>query len=98
MVDLANDLTIEAPVSIRQKVYDFLRNQILSNHIAAGERLVEGRLAGQINVSRTPIREALHKLEMEGLIESIPRVGYRVKELRWEDVEELCEIRAVNEI
>jgi len=98
MVDLADDLIIEAPVSIRQKVYDFLRNQILSNHIAAGERLVEGRLARQINVSRTPIREALHILEMEGLIESIPRVGYRVKALRWEDVEELCEIRAVNEI
>ncbi len=98
MADLADDLMIETPVPIRQKVYDFLRNQILSNHIPGGERLVEGRLAGQINVSRTPIREALHILEMEGLIESIPRVGYRVKELRWEDVEELCEIRAVNEI
>ena len=36
MVDLANDLIIEAPVSIRQKAYDFLRNQILSNHIFAG--------------------------------------------------------------
>jgi DNA-binding GntR family transcriptional regulator len=98
MVDLADDLIIEAPVPIRQKVYDFLRNEILSNHIPAGERLVEGRLAKQINVSRTPVREALHILEMEGLIESIPRVGYRVKELSWEDVEELCEIRAVNEI
>ena len=98
MADFADDLIIEAPVSIRQKVYDYLRNQILYNHIAAGERLVEGRLARQIKVSRTPVREALHILEMEGLIESIPRVGYRVKELRWEDVEELCEIRAVNEI
>jgi DNA-binding GntR family transcriptional regulator len=98
MVDLADDLIIEAPVPIRQKVYDFLRNEILSNHIAGGERLVEGRLARQINVSRTPIREALHILEMEGLVESFPRVGYRVKKLRWEDVEELCEIRAVNEI
>lgn len=98
MIGLADDLKIEAPVSIRQKVCDFLRNQILSNHIPAGTRLVEGRLAKQINVSRTPIREALHILEMEGLLESIPRVGYRVKELRWEDVEELCEIRAVNEI
>ena len=98
MADPTDDFVIEHPVSIRQKVYDFLRNQILSNHIAAGDRLVEGRLARQINVSRTPVREALHILEMEGLIESIPRVGYRVKELRWEDVEELCEIRAANEI
>jgi DNA-binding GntR family transcriptional regulator len=85
-------------VSIREKVHDYLRNEIFSNRIPAGTRLVEGRIAKQINVSRTPIREALHILEMENLVESIPRVGYRVKELRWEDVEELCEIRAVNEI
>ena len=98
MVDFTEDLIIEHPVSIRQKVYDYLRDQILSNQIPAGTRLVEGRIAGQIHVSRTPIREALHVLEMEGLIESFPRVGYRVKELKWEDVEELCEIRAVNEI
>jgi DNA-binding GntR family transcriptional regulator len=98
MADFTDDLIIEHPVSIRQKVYDYLRNQILSNHIPAGTRLVEGRIARQVNVSRTPIREALHILEMEGLIESFPRVGYRVKELKWEDVEELCEIRAVNEI
>lgn len=98
MADPIDDFVIEHPVSIRQKVYDHLRNEILSNRIPAGTRLVEGRLAKQINVSRTPIREALHTLEMEGLVESIPRVGYRVKELRWEDVEELCEIRTVNEI
>ena len=48
MVDLADDLIIKAPVSIRQKVYDFLRNQILSNHIVAGDRLVEGRFAFKI--------------------------------------------------
>ena len=98
MVDFSDDLTIEHRMPIRQKVYDYLRNQILSNHIPAGTRLVEGRIARQIQVSRTPIREALHNLEMEGLIESFPRAGYLVKELKWEDVEELCEIRAVNEI
>jgi DNA-binding GntR family transcriptional regulator len=48
MVDLADDLIIEAPVSIRQKGYDFLRNQILSNPIVAGERLVEGHFAFNI--------------------------------------------------
>ena len=98
MADPTDDFVIEHPVSIREKVHDYLRNEIFSNRIPAGTRLVEGRIAKQINVSRTPIREALHILEMEGLVESIPRVGYRVKELRWEDVEELCEIRAVNEI
>jgi DNA-binding GntR family transcriptional regulator len=98
MADPTDDFVIEHPVSIRHKVYEYLRNEILSNRISAGTRLVEGRLAKKINVSRTPIREALHILEMENLVESIPRVGYRVKEMRWEDVEELCEIRAVNEV
>lgn len=90
-------LVIEHPVSIRQRAYDYLRDEILSGRIEPGARLIEGRLAGQIGVSRTPIREALHILEREGLLESIPRVGYRVKALEWDEVEEICEIRAVNE-
>jgi DNA-binding GntR family transcriptional regulator len=59
---------------------------------------VETRLAKQIKTSRTPVREALHLLEREGLLEAIPRVGYRVKMIKWDEVEEICEIRAVNEI
>ncbi len=65
MADLADDLVIEAPVSFRPKVYDFPRKQILSNHIGAGERLVEGRAARQISISRTHIRGALHKRAVE---------------------------------
>ena len=58
---------------------------------------METRLAEEIRISRTPIREALHMLEREGLLESIPRVGYRVRELKWEEVEAICEIRKLNE-
>lgn len=60
--------------------------------------MIEGRLAREIRTSRTPVREALHMLERESLLESIPRVGYRVKKIRWSEVEEICEIRTVNEI
>ena len=91
-------MTIAPPVSIREKVYSVIRDEILDGRIAPGERLVEARLAGEIKTSRTPIREALHMLEREGLLEAIPRVGYRVKRIRWEEIEEICEIRAVNEI
>ncbi len=93
----ALDLVIQQPTSIRQRVYDYLRNEILSGRIPHGTRLVEGNLARQVKASRTPIREALHLLEREGLLESIPRVGYRVKEIRWDEVEEICAIREVNE-
>ncbi|UCD34041.1 MAG: GntR family transcriptional regulator, partial [Nitrospiraceae bacterium] len=81
----------------REKVYEVIRNDILNGHMAPGERIVETRLAEQIKTSRTPVREALHVLEREGLLEAIPRVGYRVKQITWEEIEEICEIRAVNE-
>jgi len=90
-------LSIKEPVSIREKVYKVIRNDILNNQIPPGGRLVETQLAKQINTSRTPVREALHMLEMEGLLEPIPRVGYRVKQIEWDEVEEICEIRKVNE-
>ncbi|MBW2130300.1 MAG: GntR family transcriptional regulator [Deltaproteobacteria bacterium] len=90
-------ISIQNPVSIREKVYRVIRDEILNGNIAPGARLIETRLAKQIKTSRTPVREALHLLEREGLLVAIPRVGYRVKQLSWDEVEEICEIRAVNE-
>lgn len=90
-------LVIKDPVSIREKVYTAIRNLILDGTYPQGERLVESRIAVQIKTSRTPVREALHLLEKEGLLESIPRAGYQVKPLSWEEVEEICEIRIANE-
>ena len=46
-------------------------------------------MAKQLKVSRTPVREALHALEMEGFVESFPRVGYRVREITWAEVMEI---------
>jgi DNA-binding GntR family transcriptional regulator len=91
-------LSIKPPVSIREKVYRIIREGILNGTFSQGERMVESRLAAEIHTSRTPVREALHTLEREGLLESIPRVGYKVRKIRWSEVEEICEIRAVNEI
>ena len=91
-------LSIEKPVSIREKVYAVVREDILNGRFSPGERMVETRLAEEIHTSRTPVREALHMLEREGLLESIPRVGYRVRQMSWSEVEEICGIRAVNEI
>jgi len=90
-------LIIKDPVSIREKVYAAIRDRVLDSTFLPGERLVESRIAQQIKTSRTPVREALHLLEKEGLLESTPRSGYRVKPLYWEEIEEICEIRIVNE-
>jgi DNA-binding GntR family transcriptional regulator len=90
-------LIIKNSKSIRQKIYDHLREQLLNGEILPHQHLVEARIAKEIGTSRTPIREALHSLELEGLIESIPRVGYVVKAIREDEVEEICEIRAAIE-
>jgi len=86
-------LKIKTVVPIRNQVLTQLREFILTSKIAPGERLYEERLAAQIGSSRTPVREALHVLEREGLVESIPRVGYVVKGLDREEFDEIVEIR-----
>jgi GntR family transcriptional regulator, rspAB operon transcriptional repressor len=92
-------LIIKNTKSIRQKIYDHLREQLLSGEIPPHQHLIETKIAKEIGTSRTPVREALHNLELEGLIESIPRVGYVVKSIKEAEVEEICEIRkAVEEV
>lgn len=90
-------LIIKNPKTIRRKVYDYLREKLLSGEIPPHEHLIEAKIAREIGTSRTPVREALHNLELEGLIESIPRVGYVVKPTSGQEVEEICEIRRVVE-
>jgi DNA-binding GntR family transcriptional regulator len=60
--------TIEGFVSFQEKVYQALRETILAGSLRPGDPLVERELAAQLGVSRTPVREALHKLEQEGLV------------------------------
>ena len=94
---LVRRLVIKTSRTIRRRIYDFLREQILSGEIQPHQHLIEAKIARDIGASRTPVREALHSLELEGLIESIPRVGYVVKPISEHEVEEICEIRAVIE-
>jgi DNA-binding GntR family transcriptional regulator len=87
------NLKIEPAISIREKVYRHLRQKIIDSHIPEDAVLIESRLAEQIGISRTPLREALHFLEKEGLLEALPRAGYRVRKIDWNEVEEIVAIR-----
>ncbi len=93
----AKSFVVENPTLIRGRVYKEIKRDILSGSIPPGSRLLEGRLAKELKVSRTPVREALHVLEMEGFLESFPRVGYRVRQITWEEALEIYEIRALLE-
>jgi len=92
-----NKFIIEDNDTLRKKVLNYLREKILSGAMSPDERLIETRIAKEIGVSRTPIREALHNLEQERLIKAIPRVGYVVTRMQKEEVEEICEIRVAIE-
>ncbi len=85
------------PISLRERVYAQLRKLILSGRVAAGTRLVETDLAHEMGVSRTPVREALHKLNLEDLVRSIPRAGYIVCDMSEDDLEDLFTTRAAIE-
>jgi DNA-binding GntR family transcriptional regulator len=84
-------------ISVREKTYDYLKTNILSGHFVPGERLAEEHLAEELGVSRTPVREALHKLEQEGLIEPLESRGFRVPQDSPEEIEDLFDIRTVLE-
>lgn len=89
------NIKLETPVSIREQIFNKLHDAVVTGQIKPGERLVESRLAEQLNVSRTPVREALHALEREGLLESIPRVGYRVHIINEKEFREVIELREI---
>jgi len=84
-------------VSAREKTYEQLKSAIFSGRFSPGERLAEEHLAEEMGVSRTPVREALHKLEQDGLIEPMGGRGFCIPRDSPEEIEDLFEIRTVLE-
>lgn len=70
----------QQPRRLADQVYDQLLDAILKGEIAAGERLIQETLADELSVSRTPVREALLRLEREGILEPAPKRGFHVVE------------------
>ncbi len=79
------------------EIADQLRNEILAGRISVGERINEVRLSTKLNVSRTPVRSALHALSAEGLLDYECNRGFKVKEYTSKSLSEAYEIRAVLE-
>ena len=83
--------------SLGEHVFESLKHSIVRGKISSGEWLVESHIAETLGISRTPVREAIHKLEREGLIERQPRGGFTVLGLNRNDIEETFGIRSVLE-
>lgn len=82
---------------LRDVVFEALRDAILNGVLKPGERLLENQLAEELGVSRTPVREAIRKLELEGFAVILPRKGAYVSKISFKDVREVYEIRAALE-
>lgn len=79
---------------IRDKVYSYIKNAILSGEYKAGDRLVERNLAQKLNISRTPIREALFRLESQKFVTTLPRKGVVVNAISRDEIVEVFMILA----
>ena len=82
---------------LREVVFNTLRQAILKGELKPGERLMEIALAQRLGVSRTPIREAMRKLEQEGLVVMVPRRGAQVANITEKDLNDVLEVRIVLE-
>lgn len=78
---------------LRDVVFKTLRQGILTGELKPGERLMEIHLANRLGVSRTPIREAIRKLELEGLVIMIPRRGAEVAQITEKNLQDVLEVR-----
>ncbi len=92
-----NSKTHTKSIPVREWTYNQLKSGVLAGDFKPGERLTEEYLAKTLGVSRTPVREALHKLESEGLIQPLESRGFCVARDSREEIEDLFDIRAALE-
>lgn len=90
-------LQMNDDLPLREVVFDTLRQAILDGTLQPGERLMEIHVAMQLGVSRTPVREALRKLELEGLVYTMPRRGAVVAQITQRDLQDVLEVRSALE-
>jgi DNA-binding GntR family transcriptional regulator len=88
---------LEPPRSISDQIYEHLKQKILSGDIAPGERLMQVPVSEAFKTSRTPIRDAFHRLGQDGLVERLPQGGVRVIPLEMTKIKEIFGIRSVLE-
>ena len=92
---MINDFSVDMDeyLPLRDVVFNTLRKAILKGELKPGERLMEIALAERLGVSRTPVREAMRKLELEGLVVMIPRRGAQVANITEKDLNDVLEVR-----
>jgi len=91
------DPAVSPPAALPDRIYATLKHRILTCSMLPGERIVEKELCKEMQVSRTPLREAFNRLSLEGLIVLSPYRGYAVAPVTVNGYQELCELRRIVE-
>ena len=91
------DPTVSSPAAISDRVYATLKYRVLTCAMLPGQRVVEKDLCAEMEISRTPLREAMNRLALEGLVVLRPYRGYVIAPLTVADFRELCEFRRILE-
>ncbi|GAW91651.1 GntR family transcriptional regulator [Calderihabitans maritimus] len=97
MTKRLSPIKLENYKPLREIVFETLREAIINGTLKPGERLMEVQLAEEMGVSRTPVREAIRKLELEGFVVMVPRKGAYVAGISIKDIADVFEIRAALE-
>lgn len=97
MTDTKFNINTNEYLPLRDVVFNTLRDAILTGKLVPGERLMENQLAEKLGVSRTPVREALRMLELENLVELVPRKGAQVLDMSEKDIVNILEVRSALE-
>ena len=86
------------PNTLVDFAYESIRKDITEEYLRASEKINLNQLCERYGISPTPIKQALNRLIVEGLVESIPRKGYRVRRINWREIDELFELRLMMEL
>jgi DNA-binding GntR family transcriptional regulator len=84
--------------TLSARIYALLKHRILTCALLPGQRMMERELCGEPGITRTPLREAISRLVLEGLVSETPYCGYTVAPITFTDMREMCELRRVVEV
>lgn len=87
------DYPLHPPGTLVDTIYDIIKKEIAASYLKPGDKLNSRVLSERYQVSETPIKQALNRLITEGLVESIPRKGMRVRLISWAEIDEILQLR-----
>lgn len=86
------------PTTLIEAVYTNIKKDIIEDYLKPGSKIIIRELSERYSVSETPIKQALNRLVTEGLVESIPRKGMRVKKITWSEIDDIFDIRLMMDL